>query len=1304
MRRPRLSYTDFEELEPSEDSDLDDIFFTPNTSPRTSMASSLLMFPTGRKPSRKSLRLSDASDVVISPTPTPASSTSRPMPVPPATTATRTPSAVHHVSAHNQRTPHAASLETHSVPSDKSVGGATPRQSELGRKAKEGTRHTRHGSVTLKPSDVVVPSTTTQSQYVKSTTTSKRKSGQQGFTDGDLTKDAKRPVPPSASPPPTVSIPSMPNGSAMKVTVTPIASASRTTAPTTIGSPSRKLSKPQPHANPDKTKEDVVVETETPKKGKELDTSTPSSLKSRMKDKGKEKEKATSTSAPVTHHGTGDDNVVVSERLGGSGGIINISPKTTYTSPKPHTFSAFAPLPTNASSSTTPSARPKTLNDNNKSSLPPAGFSFPPPPPHSPNQQPPQQQKNTLNGSAAAYTYAHRQKSTAASGGGSIMMNMAALLEEDEDGDEGTPARRLRHTSNGHANVQGREKGKKKKSFDSTSSRSDSSHHSYSGSPLRSTVNSNSRPTSNSNMTVSQPQSHSENSTFRNPPKTLTSEVNAMSLSTPGDRPSKGTQGYSSLVLPRAPPPLGSHSSRTTTIGSNSGSGPAGKWFGSMGGSKEGKIDLTRSGVAQTTMASVEVVRGLGRQQGQNGFGGRLLGMFGRKRSLSSGRGDAGPKPIEGLGKPVDGTKTVNEDLPSKEKAPTAAGMEGTVLGFTSYRKPPGYVPSSSVLVQVWAVGVDGVDGRLVGVRFGEQAWSTEGEREGPAGYEEVETEWERDVEGNEVDVGGNEVDVSKSTPQQNSNNKGLAGIGRSFSLRMSRTIQRGSVGVNAKQQQDQQQARGRPQSTQQQPSRAFSLKRNNTDQPAQQNTSTKTPQRRKNVLEKKRKRSITHKAEVGYIPGRSFVGRVLECGWDVRDEVIRKGEWVVGLLDVKKCGALTEFIVVDRHRIHRVPHPRKVPPQGNDHSNKIVEASLPSDDSNMSALTLEELALLPLCGVPAYRAVRTFIYAFSSLREGSLGSPVIGGANDRKEFGSTRSSKLTTEHPQDRRRRVLVLRGHDGVGAMAVQMLAQRGWKVSVHVPFSSSSAQPTTTATVADHHFFPRDIQERAKDWGADELIFDEEVGDGIDDGRIAAIRVIESLREDGDVFDAILDTVGGKEVREAGERLLRSAGVLPAIPGAGGSGFVGNEPMSPKTPNKAKGVGQFTTLIGDVPERPVPTAGDNFRAGLRSLRNDGSGGAGGTTGNGVNGDEGSAADMKGNKVGYAWVSVAQDVDWEGEDVGNTLASVLRLALEHGVRPVIGGDAANHRVVPFEKAPYVFVDKGPLGHGRNVVVKIAG
>jgi NADPH:quinone reductase-like Zn-dependent oxidoreductase len=344
-------------------------------------------------------------------------------------------------------------------------------------------------------------------------------------------------------------------------------------------------------------------------------------------------------------------------------------------------------------------------------------------------------------------------------------------------------------------------------------------------------------------------------------------------------------------------------------------------------------------------------------------------------------------------------------------------------------------------------------------------------------------------------------------------------------------------------------------------------------------------------------------------------------------------------------------------------------------------------DDENN--LTLEELALLPLCGIPAYRAVSTFIYAFSSLGEGGVASPITT-VHDRNRS----ANKMTTmEHPQGRRRRVLVLRGHDGAGAMAVQLLAKRGWEVSVHVPFSSSSTTYDPTTTEVEHvDPFPMNIQERARDWGADEIIFDEEAGDGIDDGRIAAIRVMESLREDGDVFDAILDTVGGKEVREAGERLLRSAGVATTTPSVYASG---NEPpMSPRVRDvKAKGVGQFTTLVGDVPERPIPTTADNFRAGLRSF--------GAESGARNGGDEGTTADMRGNKVGYAWVSVAQDVGWEGEDISETLSSVLRMALEDDVRPVIG---ARYRIVPFEQAPYVFVDKGPLGHGCNVVVKIAG
>ena len=441
------------------------------------------------------------------------------------------------------------------------------------------TKRTRHGLVTIKPS--TTSGTTTDS--VKSTTTatttdtpSKRKSSQQGLADGDVTKDGKRSTP-SSSPSPVIasskrkstqqgsadgdvtkdvkrSVPSVAapssatsNGSAVTVKVTTI---------TTLEPPHdlthEKSSKSQSPglaaSSKEKMKQDVVgVETE--KGRKQVDSSTPQSSSSSKlrKDKGKEKDKdKTKTTTPA---------------------------QMTLTTPKPtpHTFSAFAPLADSAAAATTTAPLPDppvNLNgnvneySNNRSSLPPAEFSFPPPPPHSPqrSQSPSQQPKNSLNGSAAANYYALRQKANSSpkpSGNiGGIWMNMAAVLEEDEaDVDDGsTPTRRLRRMPNGG---NGKGKGKEKRRIsDSTSSRSDdSSHYSYSVTPSRSNANSHPTTSNYSNTQSQQSQSHSESRTFRSPPKTLTSEVNAMTLSTPGELPSKGTQGYSPLVLPRAPLP-----------------------------------------------------------------------------------------------------------------------------------------------------------------------------------------------------------------------------------------------------------------------------------------------------------------------------------------------------------------------------------------------------------------------------------------------------------------------------------------------------------------------------------------------------------------------------------------------------------------------------------------------------------------------------------------------------------------------------------------------------------------------------
>ena len=38
-----------------------------------------------------------------------------------------------------------------------------------------------------------------------------------------------------------------------------------------------------------------------------------------------------------------------------------------------------------------------------------------------------------------------------------------------------------------------------------------------------------------------------------------------------------------------------------------------------------------------------------------------------------------------------------------------------------------------------------------------------------------------------------------------------------------------------------------------------------------------------------------------GFVPGRGVLGRVVECGLEVSSDILRKGEWVIGLLDAKK-------------------------------------------------------------------------------------------------------------------------------------------------------------------------------------------------------------------------------------------------------------------------------------------------------------------------------------------------------------------------------------------------------------------
>ncbi|KAF7330851.1 hypothetical protein MVEN_02424500 [Mycena venus] len=600
--------------------------------------------------------------------------------------------------------------------------------------------------------------------------------------------------------------------------------------------------------------------------------------------------------------------------------------------------------------------------------------------------------------------------------------------------------------------------------------------------------------------------------------------------------------------------------------------------------------DLSRSRLAQATMASIEVVGGLA--------------------------------------------------SPSHNQPPR--------LGFTHYRAPP-TVPKAGVLVQVWAVGLDAVDLRLLGVHT-------------PARHE-----------------------FTRSRTQ-------------SFGRFVGRTIAR------------------------------------------------RTASDVSSVIEKDKEPGHPS-PQVGFIPGRSFVGRVLECGWEVRDEIVRRGEWVVGLLDIRKSGALAEFITVDRHRIHRVPHPHTVPsssdspislsPASSAPSSASSEASYshsrshsqPHSQSNQDSpypssrpssvsftldtpppsrpasrqqqrrlnrrsapppapppppgLDLAELALLPLSGIAAHRAVRTLAVADAVnasnpwardavTPEGEFTDPM-----DNEKLVSVNSGRAG-------KRRALVLHGHAGTGGLVARMLARRGWRVCVHAPGSLSDPDADESEEADKQHM--RRVQERVRAWGVEEVVFDDggcaadwsALGHGSDGGRGAAVRAVERLIGDGDEFDAVVDTIGGKEVWEAGERLL--------VRGA-----------------KARWK-QFTTTVGDCPTRPVPTAKDNFRAGLRALK--------GGNGSGISAPDeekkkGSKKEKenkkeKGSAVSYAWVSAAQDVDWEGEDVRDSLGAVVRMTLEEGVRPVVEGSA-----VPFERAGEVFEGRegsGGVLRGGSVVVRVVG
>jgi len=298
----------------------------------------------------------------------------------------------------------------------------------------------------------------------------------------------------------------------------------------------------------------------------------------------------------------------------------------------------------------------------------------------------------------------------------------------------------------------------------------------------------------------------------------------------------------------------------------------------------------------------------------------------------------------------------------------------------------------------------------------------------------------------------------------------------------------------------------------------------------------------------------LSHKVKnAGFVPGRSFVGRVVETGYTVSN--VSVGDWTFGLTDITKCGVLKEFIVLDKRRLQKAPSPAQ-------------------------DLGLDEIALLPLCGVPARRAV----VALSSM-------------------------------PLKKDSQVLILNAHKGSGALIRQDLVAQGLKPICHIP-------PAT-----EGEYFPWDTS----------------------DGQAQLQGDVLSLvsRMESSSLDAIVDTVGGRDVWEECRRVLRNNG-------------------------------SFVTLIGESPT-VLPTVSQLWKANLRSLRS-------------------TFIRSESKMLRYTWVSVAAELDVEGQDIHATLADVSRLTEAGVYKPMV------RRAVPFEQAAGAFPRPLRLGQSSSeeVVVQL--
>jgi hypothetical protein len=348
--------------------------------------------------------------------------------------------------------------------------------------------------------------------------------------------------------------------------------------------------------------------------------------------------------------------------------------------------------------------------------------------------------------------------------------------------------------------------------------------------------------------------------------------------------------------------------------------------------------------------------------------------------------------------------------------------------------------------------------------------------------------------------------------------------------------------------------------------------------------------------------------------------------------------------------------VLLDRHRVHRAPQPS-------------IHIPIPTPNNFEPSFSLESLALLPLLGVPAYRAIRTYTASKSPLSSGGT---------------------------------ALILRGQDGAGGLATLLLRAIGVNVIVQVdPFAvgydataTAPAQPYMLFSASDDKALgtgtPRRLQEvcaRLRAWGVEGIC----VG--------APLPVIHALDVD---IDFVLDTIGGREIWYGARDLLARG-------------------------TTSRGPAQFTTIIGDAGSgKAVPTAQDHWRAGVRSLGRamtfSGSSRSGrnsflslpvGRSSSSKNRDRlpssmtpppaapRTAASIR--TVNYTWVPCDADVDFEGGDVRDALATLLESPALQNPSPDtllgLGGEYGAGRVLPFERAPEAFGGSVLEGGGTAVI-----